>query len=107
MMMMISKEKVKKRITGEAYDVNKQTIYIAPKSKIESRAHYAPEPAQGHKSQLVQLVTNFTIEVESKTTKRQAKAKAETKLTLYVIHRHIRNTSPGSNAACWVTLSFR
>ena len=30
-------------ISGEAYDVNKQTIYIAPKSKIESRAHYAPE----------------------------------------------------------------
>jgi len=23
------------------------SIYIAPKSKIESRAHYAPEPARG------------------------------------------------------------
>jgi len=37
---------VKKRITGKAYDMNKETIYmyIVPKSKIESRAHYAPEP---------------------------------------------------------------
>jgi len=37
---------VKKRISGEAYDVNKQTAYSA-KTKIESRAHYAPEPTQG------------------------------------------------------------
>ena len=36
-----------KRISGEAYDINKQTIYIAPKSKIESRVHYAPEPERG------------------------------------------------------------
>jgi len=36
-----------KRINGQAYDRNKQTIYIAPKSKIESRADYAPEPAWG------------------------------------------------------------
>jgi len=35
------------RICGEAYDINKQTIYIVPISKIESRAHYAPEPARG------------------------------------------------------------
>jgi len=41
----ISKEKVKKkRISGEAYDVNKQTIYTTLKSKIESRAHYVLEP---------------------------------------------------------------
>jgi len=41
----ISKENMKKkRITEEAYDINKQTIYIVPKSKIESRVHYAPEP---------------------------------------------------------------
>ena len=38
---------MKKRISGEAYDINKQTIYIAPKSKNESRAHYTPEPALG------------------------------------------------------------
>jgi len=37
----------KKRISGEAYDINKQTIYIVPKSKIESRVHYMPEPAWG------------------------------------------------------------
>ena len=36
-----------KRISGEAYDINKQTIYIVPKSKIESRVHYMPEPAWG------------------------------------------------------------
>ena len=30
-----------KRRSGEAYDINKQTIYIAPKSQVESRAHYA------------------------------------------------------------------
>jgi len=40
----ISKEKEKKRISGEACNINKQTVYIAPKSKIESRAHYVPEP---------------------------------------------------------------
>ena len=46
---MISEEKVrKKRISGEACDINKQTIYIVPKSKIESPAHYTPEPARGH-----------------------------------------------------------
>ena len=37
----------KKRISTDAYDINKQTIYIALKSKIESRAHYAPEPERG------------------------------------------------------------
>jgi len=36
---------VKKKESGEAYDINKQTIHTAPKSKIESRMHYAPEPA--------------------------------------------------------------
>ena len=36
-----------KRISGEAYHINKQTVYMAPKSEIESRAHYAPEPARG------------------------------------------------------------
>jgi len=39
----ISKDKVKKkRISGEAYDVNEQTIYIAPKSKLESRGALCP-----------------------------------------------------------------
>jgi len=37
----------KKRISGEAYNINKRTIYIVPKSKIESRVHYFPEPARG------------------------------------------------------------
>jgi len=37
---------MKKRISGKAYDTNKQTIYIVPKSKIESIAHYAPEPGR-------------------------------------------------------------
>ena len=40
----MSKEIVKKkRISGEAYDINKDTVYIVLKSKIESRVHYAPE----------------------------------------------------------------
>jgi len=52
---LFSKEKIskgkeekvkKKRIEGEACNINKQTIYIAPKSKIESRAHYSPEAAR-------------------------------------------------------------
>jgi len=38
---------VKKKISGEGYDINKQTIYIAPKSKIELRVHCAMEPARG------------------------------------------------------------
>jgi len=37
----------KKRKSGEAYNINKQTIHTVPKSKIESRAHYIPEPARG------------------------------------------------------------
>jgi len=42
----MSKETVKKkRISGEAYDIKKQTKNIAPKSQIESRAHYGPERA--------------------------------------------------------------
>ena len=45
----ISKEKVKKkRISGEVYDINKQTIYTALTLKQESRAHYALQPAQGY-----------------------------------------------------------
>jgi len=37
-----SRKRVKrKRISGEANDVNKQTIYIAPKSTNESRVHEA------------------------------------------------------------------
>ena len=48
---LFSKEKIskggdeekakKKRIRGETYNINMQTIYTAPKSKIESRVHYA------------------------------------------------------------------
>jgi len=40
-------------INGEPYDINKQTIYIyiAPKSKMKSRAHYTPEPAWGPQSE--------------------------------------------------------
>ena len=33
-------------ISGEAYE-NKQTVHIAPKLKIKSRVHYAPEPTRG------------------------------------------------------------
>jgi len=52
----ISTEKVKKkRISGEAYDTNKQTIYMAPKSETESRAHYALEPTRGNKTVLVKF----------------------------------------------------
>jgi len=32
------------RISGEAYDVNKHTIYRATKSANESRAQYSPKP---------------------------------------------------------------
>ena len=34
-------------MSGEAYDVNKQTIYIVPKSTNESRMQYSPEHARG------------------------------------------------------------
>jgi len=51
---LFSKEKIskgeiskEKRISGKAHDINKQTIYIAPKSDIESRVHYAPKPTRG------------------------------------------------------------
>ena len=36
-----------KRISGKAYDVNKQTTYITPKSTNESRTQYSPEPTRG------------------------------------------------------------
>jgi len=38
---------VKKKVSGEAYNVNKQTIYIEQKSTNESRVQYSPEPARG------------------------------------------------------------
>jgi len=44
---MIKEKLKKKRTNGEAYDINKQTVYIALKSKIESGAHYAPERTRG------------------------------------------------------------
>jgi len=41
----IKKDKVRKksekRISGEAYNTDKQTIYIAQKSKTESKGYYA------------------------------------------------------------------
>jgi len=45
----ISREKGKKKAKWESvrYKHNKQTIYTAPKSKIETRVHYVPEPAWG------------------------------------------------------------
>ena len=33
--------------TQPPYNINKQTIYVAPKQKIESKAHYAPQPTRG------------------------------------------------------------
>ena len=43
----ISKEKVKNKGCGKAYNLKKQTVYIETKLKIELRGHYAPEPAWG------------------------------------------------------------
>jgi len=40
----INKKSKEKRISEEGYHINKQIIYIALKSQIESRVHYAPEP---------------------------------------------------------------
>ena len=39
-----------KRISGEAYDKKKQKVYTVPKSEIEPRVHYAPEPARGQQT---------------------------------------------------------
>jgi len=52
----ISKEKVKKRTSGKVCDINKQTIYTALKSKIESMAHYALSP---HRATTLGWVTIF------------------------------------------------
>ena len=41
-----------KRTSGKAYNINKQKIYIVPKSKIESRAHYSPEPGRGQRNRI-------------------------------------------------------
>ena len=37
----------RKRTSGKAHDINKQTTYIALKSKIELRAHYATRSLHG------------------------------------------------------------
>ena len=38
----------RKRISAEAYGVNKQTIYIATKSTNQTRSQYVPEPTRGY-----------------------------------------------------------
>jgi len=48
----------------EADDINKQTVglYIALKSKIESRAHYAPEPhATIIMTMMMMMMMNYLI----------------------------------------------
>ena len=49
---LFSKEKIrkkfKKRISGAAYDGNKQTIYTAPKSTNESWVQYSQRPHGAH-----------------------------------------------------------
>jgi len=45
-------------MSEEAYDINKQTTYIAPKLKTESRVHYAPEPARGTDTQTTFMLAN-------------------------------------------------
>ena len=43
----ISEEKSEEKISGKAYDVNKQMIYTVPKSTNESEAQYSLEPVRG------------------------------------------------------------
>ena len=38
------RKREEKWISGEVYNINKQTVYIASESKIESKAHYALRP---------------------------------------------------------------
>ena len=62
---LLSQEKIskatseEKRISGEAYDVNKQMIYMAPKSTNESRAQYSPEPAWGIYSGVIKAKVHY------------------------------------------------
>jgi len=57
----ISKEKVKKNHKWGSIQYKQANKYIAPKSKIESRAHYTLEPAQGKlKWQLMDSWTDMT-----------------------------------------------
>ena len=42
----------KKEVSGGS-QVNKQTVYIAPKSTNESRAHFSLEPARGTTLRLI------------------------------------------------------
>jgi len=71
-MVLFSEEKInnggdncgnseEKRISGEAYDVNEQTVYIAPKAKISSRVHYALEPALMNASEDNQCASNHPL----------------------------------------------
>jgi len=42
----------------------KQTMYIAPKSTNESRAHYSPEPARGAKTaEPIEMTFGLRMEV--------------------------------------------
>jgi len=48
----ISKEKVKKNHKWGSIQYKQANKYTAPKSKIESRAHYTVEPAQGKQAKV-------------------------------------------------------
>jgi len=51
-----SKKKVNiKRISGEAYDVNKQMPYTVPKSTNESRVQYSLQHTQGWLTICIQM----------------------------------------------------
>ena len=60
----ISKKKVKKKDKWRIYDINKQTIYIAPKSKIESKGALWPGTCtgciKGKSEQLCKQEKSFT-----------------------------------------------
>jgi len=52
---------VKKKGSKWGSQANKQTMYLALKSRIESRARYAPEPARAQLAKKCVLVTHCKI----------------------------------------------
>jgi len=54
-----------KRISGEAYDVNKQTVYTAPKSTNESKAQKSQEPTRGEGVKLRRQLANPCLPAKS------------------------------------------
>jgi len=91
----MSKEEVrKKRISGEAHDINKQSIYIALKSKIEPKAHYASEPTWGDRFYLLHKYNRSKCGKESQLKQRVSVEGVVSYKLAVTVHRCLNGRAP-------------